>query len=193
MGQALSNGYSTLVSRVEYDSVVDRCRGMEQLNKELKIVITERDVVIEQNNSRINSLTSEILEKNIYMNNLEKQAKDNDSRYSLAENHINDLISSKNDLLTKISEQDEKLNELSNHNIELDCLVKKLEKQLSETKKDDNLQEAEIEKLQNKNSQLRSKATKLQEELTLYKKNISLINNLVDQVQDSDDNSNFEE
>lgn len=193
MGQTLSNGISTLVSRVEYDSVIDRCRGMEQLNKELKIVVTERDVEIEQKNARINLLNNEILEKNICMSDLEKQTKHNASRYSLAENHVNDLINNKNDLLAKISDQDEKINELSTENIELDGLVKKIEKQLTETKKDDSLQEAEIEKLQNKNSQLRSKATKLQEELTLYKKNISLINNLVDQVQDCDDNYNFEE
>ena len=190
MGQSLSNSNSASVSRVEYDSIVDRCLGMEQLNKELKVVVSERDVEIKQISSRIEAYKNEVHEKNIYMLDFEKQAKYNANRYSLAENHVDTLVNEKNELLVKLSEQDEKIKEIFVDNEQLNSLVKHLQKSLDDTKTNDYLQEAEIEKLQNKNLQLRSQANKLQEELSLYKKNLSLINNLVDQVQESDETNN---
>ena len=168
MGQSLSNSNSASVSRVEYDSIVDRCLGMEQLNKELKVVVSERDVEIKQISSRIEAYKNEVHEKNIYMLDFEKQAKYNANRYSLAENHVDTLVNEKNELLVKLSEQDEKIKEIFVDNEQLNSLVKHLQKSLDDTKTNDYLQEAEIEKLQNKNLQLRSQANKLQEELSQY-------------------------
>tara|TARA_Y100000768_G_C23613344_1_gene511555 strand:- start:13 stop:579 length:567 start_codon:yes stop_codon:yes gene_type:complete len=188
MGQTASNLVQTshlnTISKVNYDNLNKNFLIIEKTNKELKIIINEKENKCIALKSKLES--SELLtkSKNIELLNLGKENKINKNKYILAENHYTELKKKFDILNINNTENEETIK--SNDKIikEKDAEIKKLKKQLSSIKQEDDKQDLEIQTLKQKNQELRKQAIASEQELTKLKQNFSMINNIVDKVID---------
>ena len=184
MGQSIGRVASSMVCKEEYDSLLDRSKGMERLNKELKKTVFNLEssgaklrAALAQAKDQLDSTQSGFI-------SIEKQLREAQNRHELMRPTVDKLRTELAEAQRKQVAGVESISQLKKQNIALEeqivgatlKLTSLQRESVAKAKEDANL----IESLKSKNSGLREQLQTQQEELAALKKSISMINNIVD-------------
>ncbi len=188
MGQVFSsrgeNLSGNVVDRVTYESLRDRCQGMEQLNNELKNGIKDREKKIDTMGQNLYKTKSDLKSTQNAFIEIEKQLSETRLLYDNDRDIINELRTKLSDAIAEYVDLKEENDEVIEKNKDLQEVAKKANKDLADCQEAQLSKEQDLLKqnssLKKKNANLRIQAHTFQEELTKFKRDIGRINEIVD-------------
>ena len=184
MGQSIGRVASSMVCKEEYDSLLDRSKRMERLNKELKKTVLNLESSGDTLRSAFSQVKDQLDSTQSGFISIEKQLREAQNRHELMRPTMDKLRTELAEAQGKQVAAVEDLSKLKKQNILLEDQAGVMRVKLTSLQRETAAKAKEdadlIESLKAKNSGLREQLQTQQEELAVLKKSISMINNIVD-------------
>lgn len=182
MGQSYSRDDG--VCRIEYESMRDRCTGLEKANDGLRSVVSEREESIRQLHTRLSKAKSDLDSTQQNFMCVEKQLRELQDKYSLVRPQLENLKVAATEARHDAAANAEEANKLKLLNTALEDQAATVGSQLAslreEAEQAEKSSNAAMDAVKMKNAELREQLRGQQEELASLKKSIAMINNIVD-------------
>jgi len=182
MGQSYSHDDG--VCRIEFESMHDRCTGLERANDGLRSVISEREESIRHLRTRLSKTKADLDSTQLNFLGIEKLLRELQDKYSLVRPQMENLkvaaAEARHDAVAN-AEEASRL-KLSNTALEDQATTtsSRLASLQEEAEQAEKSSSAAMDALKTKNTELREQLQGQQEELASLKQSIAMINNIVD-------------
>lgn len=182
MGQSYSRDGG--ICRVEYESMRDRCSGLERANDGLRNIIAEREESTRQLHTRLSKTKADLDSTQQNFMGLEKQFRELQDKHSLVRPELESLKAAAAEARHEAATSAEEVRKLKLSNAALEDQAATATSRLTSLQKEAELVDkssfAAMDALKTKNTELREQLRGQQEELASLKKSIAMINNIVD-------------
>lgn len=182
MGQSYSRDDG--VCRIEYESMRDRCTGLEKANDGLRNVIAEREEFTGQLRTRLSKMKADLESTQQNFIGIEKQLRELQDKHSLVRPQLENLKIAAAEARQDAAASAEDVSRLELSNTALEDQAATATSRLTllqeEAEQAENASSAAMDALKTKNTELREQLRGQQEELASLKKSIAMINNIVD-------------
>lgn len=182
MGQSYSHNDG--VCRIEYESMRDRCSGLEKANDGLRNVIAEREEFTKQLRTRLSKTKTDLESTQQNFISVEEQLRELQEKYSLVRSQLENLKVAEAEARQDVVANAEEVSKLRLLNTTLEDQAATATSHLTslqeEAEQAEKASSAAMDALKTKNTELREQLRGQQEELASLKKSIAMINNIVD-------------
>tara|TARA_Y100000748_G_scaffold260650_1_gene228470 strand:- start:956 stop:1510 length:555 start_codon:yes stop_codon:yes gene_type:complete len=182
MGQSYSRNDG--ICRIEYESMRDRCTGLERANEGLQNVITEREESARQMRTRLSKTKADLDSTQRNFIGMEKQLRELQDKHSLVRPQLESLKVAAAEARHDAAASAEEASKLKLSNTALEdqaaTATSRLASLREEAERAEKSNSATTDALRAKNTELREQLRGQQEELASLKKSIAMINNIVD-------------